>query len=190
MNHTTLKLPTSHKATIDSGRITRNKLIIVSCLTFIGTYIDGNSGFGGGFATGAILGTGITLAATSGARNANRNPYYKVDRMKARQEEEAIAEENKLKKEENKRHQKLERQQAEEERRLEHKRNQLAKENRKIKHETPSSKDQSSQIDDSKTTHEKTHAHHISHKEHEIKKLELEIKKIELEQLQAAAAAA
>jgi len=29
----------------------------------------GGGGFGGGFATGAILGTGITLAATSGSRN-------------------------------------------------------------------------------------------------------------------------
>lgn len=31
----------------------------------------GGSGFGGGFATGAILGTGLTLAATSGGRNDN-----------------------------------------------------------------------------------------------------------------------
>jgi len=43
--------------------------------------------FGGGFATGALLGTGITLAATSGSRNRNDADYYEArreDRRNAR----------------------------------------------------------------------------------------------------------
>lgn len=42
----------------------------------ITTNIMPRGGFGGGFATGAILGTGITLAATSGSRHDHGPEYY------------------------------------------------------------------------------------------------------------------
>ena len=188
MNHTTFittqTLPSTKKL-----RITSKKLIIISCLTLLSTQIDANSGFGGGFATGAILGTGITLAATSGARNANRDPYYEVDRERARQEAREIREETRLKREEDRKRRKHKSKQDEEERRLENKKDRLAKEKNKVNHKKSSNNDKK-QIKSSPATPEKAHAQHISHKEHEIKKLELEIKKLELEELQEAAAAA
>ncbi len=153
----------------------KKKLITLGYLALLSHQINCDGSFGGGFATGAILGTGITLAATSGARNANRDPYYEVDKMRARQEADEIREETRLKREADKKRKKLERQQTEEERRLEHKRDQLAKENRK-------------KNNNNRIKNQDTHKS-LSHKEREIKKLELEIKKLELEQLNMAPAA-
>lgn len=45
----------------------KNKLLVVLTLTTV-TSTFPNGSFGGGLATGAILGTGLTLAATSGNR--------------------------------------------------------------------------------------------------------------------------
>jgi len=54
------------------------KLILgtLTCLTITQQLTPRGGDFGGGFATGALLGTGITLAATSGSRNAERSPDY------------------------------------------------------------------------------------------------------------------
>lgn len=42
----------------------------------------GGGGFGGGFATGALLGTGITLAATSGNRGYQPPEYFENQRIR------------------------------------------------------------------------------------------------------------
>ena len=170
-------------------QIIRKKLIIFSCLTLLSTQM--HAGFGGGFATGAILGTGVTLAATQGSRNANRDPYYEVDRERARQEAHEIREENRLKREEDRQRKRSERKQAEEERRLEQKRDHLTHEHKKRKHEASLNNDsqvsKKSRPNDYAQASDKKPIDHISRKELEIKKLELELKKLELEQLQAAA---
>lgn len=151
--------------------IMNKNVIILSCLLLLSSYMY--AGYGGGFATGAILGTGITLAATSGSRNANRDPYYEVDRERARQEAREIREETRLRREED-------RQRRKEERHLEQKRNRLAQQNKNKKQYTV-------------TTHQpaivtkKEITNPTTQKELEIKKLELELKKLELEHLQAAA---
>ena len=155
--------------------IMNKNLIILSCLLLLSSYM--HAGYGGGFATGAILGTGITLAATSGSRNANRDPYYEVDRERARQEAREIREETRLRREED-------RQRRKEEKRLEQKRNHLAYENKNRKsyvtHDTVTIKKPTILV-------EKPVASPTTQKELEIKKLELELKKLELEHLQAAA---
>lgn len=170
------------------SQITCTKIIIMSCLTLLGTYA--NAGYGGGFATGAILGTGLTLAATSGSRHANRDPYYEADRERSRQEAYEIREETKLKREEARNKKKQAQKDAELELKLEHKRDQLARENKKRKHTTSFNEDifitkkaktnSIEKIVATNTNSDKTH------KELEIKKLQLEVKKLELEELQAA----
>lgn len=151
------------------------KLIMLSCLTLLTSYV--HAGYGGGFATGAILGTGITLAATSGSRNANRDPYYEVDRERARQEAREIREETRLRREED-------RQRRKEEKRLEHKRDRLLHQNRNRKqYVIPEN------VIASKPTivTKKQVMSPTTQRDLEIKRLELELKKLELEHLQAAA---
>ena len=166
------------------------KIIVITCLSLLSANIQPSS-FGGGFATGAILGTGVTLAATSGSRNANRDPYYEVDRERARQEAREIREENRLKREDDARRRKAERRQAEEERQLErdlkHKRNQLySKHQLQQKNNNRQSNSQLIAINPAKKPSE-NRSKIVSDKELEIKKLTLELKQLELEKLQAAA---
>ena len=60
----------------------KNKLLVVLALTTATSVIPhGGGGFGGGFATGAILGTGLTLAATSGNRGDRSDAYYENKRI-------------------------------------------------------------------------------------------------------------
>lgn len=151
-------------------------LILVICLTLLNAQIHCN-GFGGGFATGAILGTGVTLAATSGSRNANRDPYYEVDRERARQEAREIREETRLRREED-------RERRKEEKRLEQKRNRLLHENKNRKSYATHKK---ITIENSDKLSDKEIVSPITQRELEIKRLELELKKLELEHLQAAA---
>lgn len=58
----------------------KNKLFIVLTLTTATIVPRGGGGFGGGFATGALLGTGVTLAATSGSRRERSPEYYEYKR--------------------------------------------------------------------------------------------------------------
>lgn len=168
-------------------------LIIMSSLIALSTSIHCNGSFGGGFATGAILGTGITLAATSNSRNSNRDPYYEVDRMKARQEAEEIRHETRLRREEDRKRRRLEQEEAREERRHEHQKKENKKHTRERRSEE--SVEQSvKKIEVTKKTHTTSKpvvAKHTSKKsthEHEIelKKLQLELKQLELDQALAA----
>jgi len=54
----------------------KNKLLIVLTIMTTSILPRGGGNFGGGFATGAILGTGLTLAATSGNRGDRSDAYY------------------------------------------------------------------------------------------------------------------
>jgi membrane protein involved in colicin uptake len=104
--------------------IMHRKIVITSLLALFmlqnELYSYGGGGdFGGGFATGALLGTGITLAATSNSRN-NRDPYYDLDRAKAQQEIREMRAQDRIRREEE-RQERLERK-AEERREREHQR--------------------------------------------------------------------
>jgi len=140
------------------------KLLIMSCLVLLNNQADAR-GFGGGFATGAIVGTGITLAATSGSRNANRDPYYEVDKMKARQEAEEIREETRLRKEEDRKLRKSEREKRKSEERY-------SRENRHNQYR----KDQSASKNENLTDDEQ---------KLKILELQLELKKLELAEMEA-----
>lgn len=60
-------------------------LALISTISLLPYHGDGGS-FGGGFATGALLGTGLTLAATRGGRE--RSPeYYENKDTQARRRE-------------------------------------------------------------------------------------------------------
>jgi hypothetical protein len=168
MNHTTLKLPTSHqdfaqgyighgKASMDLERITYKKLMMLSCLILLNAHM--RASFVGGFVTAGILATGVTLAATQGSRSANRDPYYEVDRERARQEVREIREETRLKREEDRERKKFERKQA-------------------VSKKSTSNYD--SKILDKKSPD------YISQKELEINKLQLKVERLKLEQIQAA----
>jgi len=115
--------------------------------------------FGGGFATGALLGTGITLAATSGSR-VQRDPYYDVERAQAQQELREMRAQNKLKKEEEReeRRQKRDEEREERKRKKELKKEQRRKEKNLEKKQGELEKETQSP-----------------------KELQLEIKKLELE---------
>lgn len=94
------------------------KFLIISMLALLTQqqiYSYYNDGFGGGFATGAILGTGLTLAATSGSRN-SRDPYYDLERAQAQQELREIRAENRLRQEEERQRRRLKREEEREER--------------------------------------------------------------------------
>src|SRR3989339_1118485 len=100
------------------------KIVVISLLACIMqreiySYHGGGGDFGGGFATGAILGTGLTLAATSGSRN-NRDPYYDLDRAKAQQEIREMRAQDRIRREEE-RQEKMEKR-AEERKEREHQR--------------------------------------------------------------------
>ena len=56
------------------------KISLVAMILLISSEVMPRSGFGGGFATGAILGTGITLAATSGSRHSDNQYSYEERR--------------------------------------------------------------------------------------------------------------
>ncbi len=76
-----------------------NKLLLA--LTLTTATIMPHGGYGGGFATGALLGTGITLAATSGSRSQRSDGYYenqRIQRSKSEVKSQIREEERKLKK--------------------------------------------------------------------------------------------
>jgi hypothetical protein len=78
----------------------KNKLLVVLTLT-TATSIIPHGGYGGGFATGALVGTGITLAATSGNRGQRSDAYYENQRIRRSESEiksQIREEERKLKK--------------------------------------------------------------------------------------------
>jgi len=80
-----------------------NKLLIALTLTTCSMLPHGGGGFGGGFATGALIGTGVTLAATSGSRGDRSPEYYEYrrdERAKSEIRRQIRDEERQLKKNE------------------------------------------------------------------------------------------
>ena len=49
-------------------KIMKKSLLALALISATSSVLPDHGGFGGGFATGALLGTGLTLAATSGNR--------------------------------------------------------------------------------------------------------------------------
>ena len=131
------------------------KIVSLSALLLLGQQQLHADNFGGGFATGAILGTGLTLAATSGPR-APRDPYYDVERAEAQQELRKIKADNRLRREE----EREERRQKKDEEREERKRK---KEQRKKEKNLEKKQDE------------------LKKDAQSPKELQLEIKKLELE---------
>lgn len=109
------------------------KIVSLSILLLLAQQQLYADNFGGGFATGAILGTGLTLAATSPSR-APRDPYYDVERAEAQQELRKIKAENRLRREEEREER---RQQKQEEREERKRQKELKKEQRKKEAQSP-----------------------------------------------------
>jgi len=149
------------------------KIVIMSFFMFLmheSIYCDN---FGGGFATGALLGTGITLAATSGSRNP-RDPYYDVDRARAQQELREIRAEDKLRREEERQERKR-KQEEDRQAKKSHK-----DKNSKTQDKTPKKKVVKNQHDNSGENKNSTQS--PEELQLEIKKLEREISQLKLDQ--------
>ena len=136
------------------------KIVSLSILLLLAQQQLYADNFGGGFATGAILGTGLTLAATSPSR-APRDPYYDVERAEAQQELRKIKAENRLRREEEREER---RQQKQEEREERKRQKELKKEQRKKERNLKKKQEQ-----------RKKEAQSPRELELEIKRLELEL---------------
>lgn len=184
-----------------------NKKFVMICLLGVVALqekIHGDN-FGGGFATGALLGTGITLAATSASRRP-QDPYYYVEQEKANQELREMRAQDRLRREEKRqaRMQKREDERLQREHLKRIKQKQREKERSQARKQTSSKKKAKKTTTKNQPTKKKTYqnqqpAHHKKEVQSpedlqlEIKKLELEIAQLKLnkkqEDLQTAAAA-
>lgn len=136
--------------------------MLITFLTITQYQIIVCDNFGGGFATGAILGTGITLAATSNSRQA-RDPYYDVDRARANRELQEMKNEERKRREE----ERIERRRRQDQERAERRHKQEKQRNKKYGKKSST-----------KTTHPKKSEQAL---EDEVQMLKEEIKEIKKE---------